>query len=587
MRLRALLLIAIVVGRLTAVRSEEKPDETQAIAKIHNLGGWVAWRDERTGGEVRSVPLSPPPQSPRRVRTTETPVAPISVTLLGSQNVSDDDLRCLEAFPNLSELSVESTAISDAGLVHIAKLKHLRTLRLSRTRITDAGLKTIGGLHELRDLYLLQTAISDVGLAEVGKLENLRVLWLGSTRITDAGVTRIDKLANLALLNLSETTVTDASARTLKRFPRLRGLWLSATAISDIGLKEIGDLHNLTVLDLGGTHVTDSGLQKLAGLKKLERLVVAQTKVTANGVKQLQRSLPRTQILRDEEREQERERERQQEQSIQHADPKFDVSISHPAYADKHPTVLFDEAHNNFHTASGRYKVFADLITNDGYRVTPNRKPFTSELLAKYDLLVTANAPAKAGDSKSAFTPAECDSVEKWVRGGGALLIITDHEPFGSGSEELGKRFGVNMSLRVTIDPDNQTGNGLSFSREKHLLGEHAILRGRNAGERVNRVLTFTGQSLKGPPESSALLKFADTAKDVERGRQSISAAGSAQGIAFKFGRGRVVVMGEAGELSAQVYGANPPKKMGMNVPDCDNRQFALNIVHWLSGLID
>jgi len=26
---------------------------------------------------------------------------------------------------------------------------------------------------------------------------------------------------------------------------------------------------------------------------------------------------------------------------------------------------------------------------------------------------------------------------------------------------------------------------------------------------------------------------------------------------------------------------------MGMNVPGCDNRQFALNIVHWLTGLID
>jgi hypothetical protein len=44
--------------------------------------------------------------------------------------------------------------------------------------------------------------------------------------------------------------------------------------------------------------------------------------------------------------------------------------------------------------------------------------------------------------------------------------------------------------------------------------------------------------------------------------------------------------MGEAGDLSAQVYG-DPPQKMGMNVPGCDNRKMALNIVHWLSRLID
>lgn len=235
------------------------------------------------------------------------------------------------------------------------------------------------------------------------------------------------------------------------------------------------------------------------------------------------------------------------------------------------------------HTASGRYKVFADLITNDGYRVTPNREPFTADKLAKYAILITANAPASARPSKSAFTDEECDAVANWVRGGGSLLLITDHEPFGSGSNELAKRFGVDMSLRVAQDDANETDNGLSFSREKHQLGDHPILNGRNASERVDRVLTFTGQSLKGPPGTVDLLKLSDTAVDVGENEQR-SAAGRAQGIAFKFGKGRVVVMGEAGELSAQVYG-DPPQKMGMNVPGCDNRKLALNIVHWLSGL--
>ena len=44
--------------------------------------------------------------------------------------------------------------------------------------------------------------------------------------------------------------------------------------------------------------------------------------------------------------------------------------------------------------------------------------------------------------------------------------------------------------------------------------------------------------------------------------------------------------MGEAGNLSREVYG-NPPTPMGMNVPGCDNRKFALNMMHWLSGLTD
>ena len=55
--------------------------------------------------------------------------------------------------------------------------------------------------------------------------------------------------------------------------------------------------------------------------------------------------------------------------------------------------------------------------------------------------------------------------------------------------------------------------------------------------------------------------------------------------MAFSLGKGRVVVMGEAAELSAQVVGDG--EKFGMNVPGIDNRQMALNIMHWLSGLLE
>jgi hypothetical protein len=271
----------------------------------------------------------------------------------------------------------------------------------------------------------------------------------------------------------------------------------------------------------------------------------------------------------------------------QRPDPDFDVKVAHPAYArEKGPSVLFDEAHANFHTASGRYKALADLMINDGYQVTPNEFVLATRTLAGHDVLVIANAMANPTTDKSAFSEAECDAVQQWVEAGGALLLVTDHEPFGSASNELGKRFGVEMSLRVTADPENRVGRGLLFARDTHRLADHAIMNGRNASERVNRVLTFTGQSLKGPPDSVSLLIFAETAKEQDRSGEVVSAAGRAQGVALKHGRGRVVVLGEAAQLSAQVFG-NPPQPMGMNVPGCDNRQMALNVMHWLSGLLD
>lgn len=282
------------------------------------------------------------------------------------------------------------------------------------------------------------------------------------------------------------------------------------------------------------------------------------------------------------------------------ADPDFDTKVAKPAYTKKHPTVLLDEAHHNFHTASGRYKPFADLITSDGYQVIPNKQKFSKESLNGFDVLVISNALGAAAmgspeASNSAFTEDECDAVRDWVRTGGKLLLIADHAPMGAANEKLGLRFGVGMSKGYTGDPknkDNETGSDtfIRYDPENKLVGDHPITRGRNASERITRIIAFTGQSLKGPTGSVAFMKLADTAVDLTLARpgseqKEVSAAGRAQGIAFKFGKGRVVVMGEAGMLSAQLAG---PRKMkfGMNRPGIDNRQLALNIMHWLSGLL-
>ena len=279
------------------------------------------------------------------------------------------------------------------------------------------------------------------------------------------------------------------------------------------------------------------------------------------------------------------------------ADENFNAKVEHPAYTKSGPKVLFDEAHNNFHTASGRYKPFADLISNDGYQVAPNKQSFTPDTLKGYSILLISNAlgaprMADAAASDSAFTEAESDVVRDWVKGGGSLLLIADHAPMGAANQSLAKRFGVDMSKMYTADPQNadpETGNAsfIVYTRESGRLVDHVITRGRNDSERVNKVITFSGQSLKGPTDSFAFLKLADTAVDAMPGQNTnlASAAGRAQGIAMEFGKGRVIVMGEAGMLSAQVVGPQQ-MKFGMNRPGIDNRQLALNIMHWLSRLL-
>ncbi|HEY9401694.1 MAG TPA: hypothetical protein VIQ24_03295 [Pyrinomonadaceae bacterium] len=272
----------------------------------------------------------------------------------------------------------------------------------------------------------------------------------------------------------------------------------------------------------------------------------------------------------------------------QQADPNFDARVSNPAYTKKHPRVLFDEAHNNVHTASGLYKPFADLVTNDGYLIVPNKEKFQPGTLAGYDVLVIVNATGPRGQRASpAFTDEECDTVRDWVRGGGALLFIADHAPMGASAEILARRFGVDMSKGYTDEPsstDKELGDIL-FSRDNKMLANHPITNGRNSLERVNRVVTFTGQSLKGAKDSVAFLTLPDTAVDTfPPNKATTPAAGRTQGIAMGFGKGRVIVLGEAGMLSAQID--NKGRAFGMNYPNTDNRQLALNIMHWLTRLL-
>lgn len=279
----------------------------------------------------------------------------------------------------------------------------------------------------------------------------------------------------------------------------------------------------------------------------------------------------------------------------QMADPEFNTTVSNPAYSKNGPRVLFDEAHNNFHTIDGRYKPFAELIINDGYRVIRNRVSFSKTSLDSFKVLIIANALGgedmdDEGADKPAFTDIECDVVRDWVRGGGSLLLIADHAPFGGAAENLAKRFDVDMSKGFTYDEANSAEGNPSFiiySRENKLLLQHPITEGRRASEKINSVMSFTGQSLVGPKDSHGLLKLSDTAKDTpdRDSSSSISAAGRAQALAFKFGKGRVVIQGEAAMLSAQITGSEK-FKMGMNVPGTDNRQYALNLMHWLSGIL-
>jgi len=294
--------------------------------------------------------------------------------------------------------------------------------------------------------------------------------------------------------------------------------------------------------------------------------------------------------------------------SQQRVKPAFDASVENPAYEKgKGPMVMYDEGHYNHQKSATRYKGLVDVLMNDGYVVTVNKSRFSAAVLKGYNILIISNAldernsPWEERGGKppfySAFTPEEVEAVQQWVKEGGGLLLVADHFPFGDAAFDLAKRFGVIMDKGLT----KETEENNIFTRENGKLFDHPVTIGRNAKERVEKVVTFTGQSLEIPP-GTGFMKLGKSAFNVNYSfKEEKSVAGHYLGTAFKYGSGRIVVLGEAGMLCSNVSGPEDGQEnkeiggirvvsthyWGMDPEKNDNKKLLINIAHYLSRLLD
>lgn len=288
----------------------------------------------------------------------------------------------------------------------------------------------------------------------------------------------------------------------------------------------------------------------------------------------------------------------------QRPDNDYNVQVTSPDFLVHHPVVCFDEAHFNAHTSGNLFRPLAQLLKNDGYTIKRNTTAFTNESLKNVNLLVIANAAGgsnpniggvnlpwfrKGKRENPAFRSTEITVVKTWVQNGGSLLLVADHFPFGVAAAEMGAAFGVTMhggfAEAAKQFPDQREPSTLRFTRENGLLADHPITQGRSITEQVNSVMLFTGQSMDAEGVVP-LLALPDSAVEFVPPPPSFEGqpAGAGQGYAFEFGMGRVVILADAAMLTAQI--GSDGERFGMNSDGNDNRQFVLNVMHWLSRLI-
>lgn len=291
------------------------------------------------------------------------------------------------------------------------------------------------------------------------------------------------------------------------------------------------------------------------------------------------------------------------------------ASLPHtPTYRlGKGPVVLWDLGHHNFGRVES-HEALRAWVSRDGYVVRPFHGPLQQAILSEGDIVVIRLALAAVNDTHgleqlepskwilptpSAFLPSEIDALANWVGAGGALLLISDHMPFGGAVADLASAFRIEISNGFAVDATAithlssesvDTAAFFMFRRADGTLSSHPVTERRTDADRIDSVATDAGCALRLPPGGESLLTLGPSAVSLlplvswefygSTPRQPIG--GWSHGGVMRFGRGRVAIFCDA----FPIWAPESIEPGTLDEKGVQHPQFTLNVFHWLSGLL-
>lgn len=220
------------------------------IAQDAGFGSWTAL--------TRATATGAPPLPPYAIDTTENTIGP-------RRQLSDrewDELIGVMKERRITALEANGL-MTDAVLARIAELDHVTALGLGGSRqLTDAGLLHLARMPQLQNLDLSEYPggkLTDRGLEVLRHLPNLRTFDMTWQRgITDAGVANLRFCDQLERVNLMGSPTGDGAIEALQAKPKLR-YFSSGRHVTDAGLPL---LHNFPMLKTWqGGEMTDDGTE--------------------------------------------------------------------------------------------------------------------------------------------------------------------------------------------------------------------------------------------------------------------------------------------------------------------------------------
>jgi len=258
------------------------------------------------------------------------------------------------------------------------------------------------------------------------------------------------------------------------------------------------------------------------------------------------------------------------------------------------PIICIDSAHNNLHTLDGSFAPFAKLMKANGFLMRDMSESITdSNILSGCNIYAIINPLHESNlgnwrlPNPSAFTKQEIIEINNWVNGGGKLFLVADHMPFAGAAFELAQSFGFEFSngFAQLQKPNNQPDY---FSLENERLVSNSFL-----PSEIESVTTFTGSAFTYLEQAEVILKFkeGDISLEPEIAWQfsdttkTINLEGYAQGAVMNYGKGKLVVFGEAAMFTARIItNENGTFNVGFNSRIAPNNQlFAVKLMQYLA----
>jgi hypothetical protein len=136
---------------------------------------------------------------------------------------------------------IETAAITDSAMARLSRLEFVTTLNLRGPALSDDGLLHLARMPQLEEVSL-GGALTDRGMAVLGRLPRLRrfaACWM--KEVTDAGVANLGSCDELESVDLMGTPTGDGALAALGGKARLRHL-KTGRLVTDAGLAFLHDL---------------------------------------------------------------------------------------------------------------------------------------------------------------------------------------------------------------------------------------------------------------------------------------------------------------------------------------------------------